>query len=159
MTNPIGDLQSNVARLEEVNVAAEGVKNSLNAQLAQDQEAFVSAITLKFQEIMAASEARQNAIIAELRAEIVELKKEVLPLRVEREMKLEAAEKARIDHLEGRRRIILQELPDYKGRLSRYSDMIKMVEGMDLEKIEKVIARCPSGMKNSKVFKSHFLTV
>ena len=73
MTNPIGDLQSNVARLEEVNVAAEGVKNSLNAQISQDQEAFISAITARFQQTMqdglAASEARQNAIIDGLRVE------------------------------------------------------------------------------------------
>ena len=140
MTSSVQNLQGNIAKLEDISVSVEGVKNSLNAQLAQDQEAFVTAITVRFQQIMAASEARQNAIISELRAEIVELKKDVLPIRVDLEMRLEAVEKARIDHLEGRRRILLQEIP-YEARFpNSYSKIIKMVEGMDLNQIEKVIA-------------------
>ena len=87
MTNPIGNLQSNVARLEEVNVAAEGIKNSLNAQISQDQEAFVAAITARFQQTMqdslAASEARQNAVVAGLMEENSALKKEVTALKSE----------------------------------------------------------------------------
>ena len=103
MTNPIGNLQGNIARLEDVGVVAEGVKNSLNAQISQDQEAFVAAITARFEQTMqdslAASEARQNAIIDGLRAENALLKKEMKVLKTTLEEKL--ATKVDQSHFDG----------------------------------------------------------
>lgn len=86
MTSSIQNLQGNVARLQDINVGAEGIRTSLNAQLAQDQEAFVTAITARFQQTMqdslAASEARQKTIIDSLRAENLELKHELTETKV-----------------------------------------------------------------------------
>ena len=94
MTSSVQNLQSNVARLEDVIVGTEVVKDSLNAQLAQDQEAFVAAITARFQQTMqdslAASEARQNAIIDGLRAENSFLKRKIEVLETTIEEKLSA---------------------------------------------------------------------